>query len=94
VAITVTALTLVVETLVVRHYALAAAFITPLAILLAEAGRGSMQAPQDLMQARLIDTVIGAVLGLIGAACLHNPRFRAGFGSGLRKLLPGAPHEG
>jgi uncharacterized membrane protein YccC len=93
VAIAVTALTLVVETLVVRHYALAVAFITPLAILLAEAGRGSMQAPQDLMQARLIDTVIGAVLGLIGAACLHTPRFRAAFGSGVRKLLPGAPRD-
>jgi hypothetical protein len=91
VALTVTALTLVVETLVVRHYALAVAFITPLAILLAEAGRGSMLAPQSLMQARLIDTVIGAVIGLAGAACLHNPRFRTWFGAGLRKLLPGRP---
>jgi hypothetical protein len=38
------------------------------------------------MQARLVDTVLGAVLGLAGAACLHGPRFRAGVAAGLRRL--------
>ena len=84
-----TALTLVVETLVVRHYGLASVFITPMAILLAEAGQGFTVAPLQLMQARLADTVVGALLGLAGAACLHNPRFRAAAGAGLRHLLPG-----
>jgi Fusaric acid resistance protein-like len=83
-----TALALVIETLVVRHYGLATVFITPLTILLAEAGQGSAMAPRLLMQARLVDTVVGAVLGLAGAACLHSPRFRAIVGSGLRRLLP------
>jgi uncharacterized membrane protein YccC len=85
-----TALTLVIETLVVRHYGLATVFITPLTILLAEAGQASAMAPQRLMQARLVDTMVGAVLGLAGAACLHSPRFRAAVGGGLRRLLPGA----
>lgn len=85
-----TLLTLVIETLVVRHYGLAAVFITPLTILLAEAGQSSAFEPARLMQARLVDTVVGAVLGLAGAACLHSPRFRARLDAGLRRVLPGA----
>ena len=84
-----TALTLVIETLVVRHYLLATVFITPLTILLAEAAQMPMAAPRGIMQARLIDTVVGAVIGLAGAACLHSPRFRAAVGVVLRRLLPG-----
>ncbi len=86
VAAVLTVLALVIETLVVRHYGLATIFITPLAILLAEAGQGFVAAPQQLMQARLLDTVIGALLGLAGAACLHSPRYRAAIGAGLRRL--------
>jgi uncharacterized membrane protein YccC len=88
VACVLTALTLVIETLIVRHYGLATVFITPLTILLAEAAQSSALAPQRLMQARLVDTVVGAVLGLAGAACLHHPPFRNAIGAGLRRLLP------
>ena len=84
-----TLLTLVIETLVVRHYGLATVFITPLTILLAEAGQGSFTAPERLMQARLVDTVVGAVIGLAGAACLHSPRLRARIGAALRGLAAG-----
>lgn len=90
VAAVLTALTLVIETLVVRHYGLATVFITPLTLLLAEAGQQSVMAPQQLMQARLVDTMVGAVLGLAGAACLHSPRLRAALGAGLRRVLPGS----
>ena len=76
------------EILVVRHYGLAAVFITPLAILLVEAGQGSVMAPQQLMQARLVDTVVGCMLGLACAACMHSPRFRLVVGAGLRRLWP------
>ncbi len=86
VAAVLTALALVIETLVVRHYGLATVFITPLAILLAEAAPGFVTAPQQLMQARLLDTVIGALVGVGGAACLHSPRLRAVIGAGLRRL--------
>ncbi len=89
VAAVLTLLALVIETLVVRHYGLATVFITPLTILLAEAGQGMAMAPQRLMQARLVDTVVGAVLGVAGAAFLHSPRLRSLVGSGLRRLLPG-----
>lgn len=83
-----TGLALVIEILAVRHYRLATVFITPLAILLVEAGQGSVMAPQQLMQARLLDTVVGCMLGLAAATCLHSPRFRAVVGAGLRRLWP------
>ena len=88
VAVVLTLLTLVIETLVVRHYGLATVFITPLTITLAEAGQGTAMAARPLMEARLADTALGAVLGLAGAACLHSPGFRAAAGAILRKLLP------
>jgi hypothetical protein len=76
IAAAVTGLTFVVETLVVRHYGAAVVFITPLAVLLAEAARLPGHAVGDLMQARLLDTVIGCLFGLAGAAVLHTPVLR------------------
>ena len=55
---------------------------------LAEAEQGTAMAARPLMEARLADTALGAVLGLAGAACLHSPGFRAAAGAILRKLLP------
>lgn len=88
VAATVTALALVIETLVVRHYGLATVFITPMAILLAEAAQGTAMDPRALMQARLVDSVLGAVIGVAGAACLHSPGFRRRVSALLRRLWP------
>jgi hypothetical protein len=90
-AAAVTALALVIEILVVRHYGLATVFITPLALLLAEAGQAMAISPLPLMQARLADTVLGAIVGLVGAACLHSARCRAVIGAALRRLRPRAP---
>jgi uncharacterized membrane protein YccC len=81
-------LTVVVETLVVRHYGLAAVFITPLTLLLAEAATLGQRPVGPLMQARLLDTVLGSLVGLLGGVCLHHPRVRAVLGAGLRALLP------
>lgn len=81
-----TVLALIIETLVVRHYGLATVFITPLAILLTEAAQGVAMAPYSLMQARLVDSALGAIIGVAGAACLHNPRFRERAEAMLRRL--------
>lgn len=78
----------VVETAVVRHYAFAAIFITPMTILLAEAatlGHGSASA---LIEARFYDTVLGCLVGLVGAVCLHSPRFRRVVGTPMRRMIP------
>ena len=63
-------LSFVIELLVVRHYAAAVVFITPLTIFLAEAGGGAMSAGL-LIESRFFDTLLGCAIGLIGAACLH-----------------------
>lgn len=81
-------LTFWVETLVVRHYGLAAMFITPLTLLLAEAATLGQRPVGPLMQARLLDTVLGSLVGLLGGVCLHHPRVRASLGRALRALLP------
>lgn len=78
----------VVETVVVRHYTFAAIFITPMTILLAEAatlGHGSASA---LIEARFYDTVLGCVVGLVGAVCLHSEHFRRVAGKPMRRMIP------
>jgi len=79
-------LAFLIETLVVRHYGLAAIFITPLTIFLAEATRLGQGSPNALLQARLFDTALGATVGLIGGVCLHSPRFRKLLGGQIRRL--------
>lgn len=88
IALLMMALTFIIESIIVRHYALAAVFITPLTILLAEAavlGQGSAAA---LIGARFVDTVLGCLVGLAGGVCLHSPRFRAVVGAPMRRLVP------
>ena len=59
-------LAFVTEMLVVRHYGLAMIFVTPLTILLAEATQLGHETPAALLQARLFDTLLGSVVGLLG----------------------------
>lgn len=88
ISLTMMALTFVIEFAVVRHYAFAVIFITPLTILLVEAatlGNGSISA---LIQARFFDTVLGCLVGLAGGICLHSTCFRDLVGSQIRRLMP------
>lgn len=81
-------LTFIVEFIVLRHYAAAAVFITPSAILLVEAG-GLGQIPVGpMIQARFVDIVVGCFMGLLGGICLHSPRFRELVGRPMRRLIP------
>lgn len=88
VAVAVTLLTFLIETAVVRHYAFAAVFITPLTIILAETSSPGLASVNTLMQARLIDTVVGALIGLAGAVCLHNRRVRGVVERAIAALAP------
>lgn len=88
VALLMMALTFCIEVLVVRHYGLAVIFITPLTILLAEAAYLGQGSSAVMLQARLWDTVLGSVVGLLGGGCLHSPRLRASLGPWLRKWAP------
>ena len=71
-----TTLSFIIEMLVVRHYGLAVIFITPLTILLAEAGANMQLPPDVIIQARLIDIVVGSVIGVVGGVFLHNLSLR------------------
>ncbi|WP_281840792.1 FUSC family protein [Sinisalibacter aestuarii] len=94
VATMVMGLIFLIETAIVRHYGFAVIFITPVAILLAEAptlGHGDTDA---LVAARFIDTLLGVSVGFVGALCLHNPVFRTRAGRWLRPLIPERMIEG
>lgn len=84
IALTIILLTFLIEVAIVRHYAFAAIFITPLTILLAETSTLGHVDSSALIAARFADTVVGSVIGLLGGLCLHNPALR----QRLRRLLP------
>lgn len=88
VALLVMLLSGVVETLVVRHYGMAAVFITPMAILLAEAAHLGQGSPAALIEARFYDTLAGGLVGLLGGLSLHRPPLRQGISRLIRRVLP------
>lgn len=65
-------LQMVIEMLIVRNYMFATVFITPLTILLAEISHGMHTNPDTLMQMRLLDTVIGSIIGWSAGWFLHH----------------------
>ncbi len=82
------ALSFGIETLVVRHYASAVVLITPLTIFLAEALHLGQGYPAAVIEARFLDTVIGAFIGALGAVLLHNQRIRPLLSRWMRAVLP------
>lgn len=73
ICISILILQFIIEMLVVRHYGLAAVFITPLSIFLAELGRGIVLFnSNELVEARALDIVIGSLIGILGGWLLHN----------------------
>lgn len=68
-----------IESLVDRHYGLAVIFITPLTIFIAEYGSNLPLSPQyyqQVVNARLLDTTIGCVVGFGGGVVMHIDRLR------------------
>lgn len=66
----------IVEVFVTRNYALAVLFITPLTILLVEAGSPIMKHPTELIAIRMLDVLIGSLIGTIGGWFVHNEKVR------------------
>lgn len=66
----------IVETLIVRQYALAIIFITPLTIFLADVGNSSNIDPNQLITTRFFDIVIGSVIGAVAGWILHHQYLR------------------
>lgn len=64
--------TFAIDLTVARHYATAVMFITPMTLLLADAGHTNPASWRSLAQLRLLDTVLGCALGLLGGLLLHR----------------------
>ncbi|MNJ80712.1 hypothetical protein D3C77_791960 [compost metagenome] len=64
------------------------ALITPLTIFLAEAPHLGQGYPAEVIEARFVDTVIGAFIGVLGAVLLHNQRIRPRLSRWMRAVLP------
>lgn len=67
------------EFCVVRNYALAMVFFTPFTIYLAEIGHFMLSEAEIAIQARMLDVIIGSVIGLFGGFMLYYTKFRVFF---------------
>lgn len=86
VAATMFGLVFLIETLVMRNYAFAAVFITPLTILMAEYSNptlytlnASMAIHEAVILSRFLDTALGCVIGMLGGVVMHSTYFRPKF---------------
>lgn len=86
VCIAIILLQFIIEMLITRQYVLAVIFITPMTILMAEAASPMMQTPNELIQLRLIEIVIGSILGAIGGWFLYKEKIRYHAIRGLQKI--------
>ncbi|MDD2814472.1 MAG: FUSC family protein [Thiotrichaceae bacterium] len=86
ICISIIILQFIIEILVVKHYALAAIFITPLTILLAEAGNPLLDNPDMLISTRFLDIVLGSFIGAIGGWLIHHEKLRQHAVFQLRKI--------
>ena len=79
IAISILVMMLCIESLVDRHYGLAVVFITPLTIFIAEYGSGlplTSAAYQEVTRARLLDTLLGCMVGLGGGIVMQSTNLR------------------
>ncbi|MCQ4139279.1 FUSC family protein [Chryseobacterium sp. EO14] len=68
----ITVLQFIIELLIVRNYGFAVVFITPLTILLTETASEIHHDVEILMKARLLDTIIGSLIGFAAGFFLHH----------------------
>ena len=90
VAIAILVMMVSIESLIDRHYGLAVVFITPLTIFIAEYGSGLALTEtmyQQVMRARLLDTALGCLLGILGGWVMHSTQLRLPFQKLERWLL-------
>ncbi|MDE5592221.1 MAG: FUSC family protein [Helicobacter sp.] len=59
------------ELFVVRNYALAMVFLTPYSTYLVEVGNFMHYDPISIIYARVLDIIVGSVIGLVGGAVLY-----------------------
>ncbi len=75
------------EITVVRNYALAMVFLTPYSTYLAEVGSFMNYNPDVIVQARVLDIILGSVIGLAGGAVMHWGALRGMLERIARKIV-------
>lgn len=86
-AITMVTLVFVVEYLVSRNYGLAVIFITPMTVCFAEFTSGGVPI-HGLFATRLLDIILGSLIGAAGGSILHHPAWCRRMEARLERLLP------
>jgi hypothetical protein len=61
-----------VEVIIVRNYVIAVIFMTPMTLFLVELGRNWKIDTNELIMARMIDIIVGSLIGVLGGWFLHN----------------------
>lgn len=82
-------LQLIVELLIVKNYAIAVIFITPLAIFLSEAANPIISNPNILITLRFQEIIIGSIIGALGGWILYKEKVRYATIKGLKKISDG-----
>jgi uncharacterized membrane protein YccC len=67
-------LSFIIEALVTRNYGLAVIFITPLTVIFADSAIAAIDT-EWLILARLVDIVLGGLIGYVGGWVIHHPKF-------------------
>ena len=86
IAISIIVLQIMIELLIARHYALAVVFITPISILLAEAGTVNHVDPLVLIESRFLDILIGSAIGVVGGFFIYSQKVRVYTSLRVRKF--------
>lgn len=76
VCLAIVVLQFIIESTITRNYTLAVIFITPMTILLLEAASPIAQNPTELITSRLVDVLIGSLIGAIGGWFVYNEKLR------------------
>lgn len=87
IALLILGLVFFIETLVVRHYAAAVIFVTPLTIILAEYSTPHAHPLTEIISARLWDTVLGCFIGVLGGMMILSPAIKQRMQVVVNKLL-------
>jgi len=76
ICVSIVMLQFIVETLIVRQYAMAIVFMTPLTIFLADVGSSLKIDPNELIATRFFDIIIGSIIGAVAGWLLHHRYLR------------------
>lgn len=82
--IAVVILQFIIEAIVTRNYTIAVIFITPMTILLIEATSTIAQNPTELIGTRMIDVLVGSLIGAVGGWFIHHEKMKQKFFKQLR----------